>query len=112
MFIEIQTDDPAILNAPAGTMIAMRDDGKLVVMERVSAAFLPKPDDRWTCQMRCVAIRSMPHPDSSDDHLYTFVNIDGDGSLTQIIEDDEFCIVGDVVRVAAWPISRGHHEKQ
>ncbi len=109
MFIEIKTDDPAILNAPAGTMIGRDASGKLVVMQRVSTVGLDnpaKPDGRWTCQMRCVAIRSMPHPDSPDDHLYTFVNIDGDGSLTQIIEDDEFCAVGDVVRVAAWPIKR------
>lgn len=58
----------------------------------------------WTCLMRCTAKRQMPQAESPEDNLYTFVNIDSDGTLTQIIEDDEFCNVGDLVRLAITPI--------
>lgn len=56
--------------------------------------------DRWTCQMRCVAKRAMPQRDSECDTLYSFANIDSDGTLTQIIEDANYCAVGDVIRLA------------
>lgn len=55
--------------------------------------------DSWSCLLRCTAKRQMPQAESPEDNLYTFVNVDSDGSMTQIIEDDEFCEVGDIVRL-------------
>ena len=60
--------------------------------------------DYWTCKMRCVSKRFMPQADSPDDHLYSFVNVDSDGTLTQIIEDDEFCEIGEIVDLRLSPL--------
>lgn len=57
----------------------------------------------WSCLLRCSAKRSMPQAESPEDNLYTFVNVDSDGTLTQIIEDDEFCEVGDIIRLVLTP---------
>lgn len=60
-------------------------------------------NDSWSCLFRCTAKRAMPQAGSPEDHLYTFVNVDSDGTLTQIVEDDYFCEIGDVVRLTLTP---------
>lgn len=73
--------------------------------------------DAWTCQMRCVAKRDVvglvngqPDPAGDNDCLYTFANLDGDGSLTQVIEDRQFAEIGDRVRVRLTVIDQEKEE--
>lgn len=54
-------------------------------------------ENKWTCQMICMGILDMKN--GNGDHLHTFQSLDNDGSLIQIIEGNDFCKVGDKVRL-------------
>lgn len=64
----------------------VRSDAKVNMME-----------DKWTCLMECVAICCTYS--EGNDCLHTFKSIDGDGGLIQMIEGDDFCKVGDKIRI-------------